>query len=628
VKHYHHPAWLHALFALSALAIVALVGLAIADEAGRPTKLEQRIVPALGLVERCEQCHATDSHPGDWLTHHPVERFGCTPCHGGQGLGITKEEAHEAALDWERPLFSPLEREAACGRCHGGDEVPGAPNLSRGRHAFRERGCSGCHEVPGEPEPDLAPDLDGLAAKLDPAWVRAWLTDPAVLLPSHAMPRFALTADQIEVLVAFLFTRPAPSLPAVPEDSGDADRGKQAIARRRCATCHVLEGRGGVFAPSLDQAGVKIQKPWFFAYLQNVHALRPRSRMPGFTLPAGEAADMVAYAAEQLVPDTPEMPWSKFDTPVQSERAPEGHALFVKLGCRGCHRVEGLPPLKRTSVPLGNMGDKRAFDLPHQNFIDHVPDVPTWIHFKLWEPRGFDLPEAKPSSMPSYAHLGPDETFALGIAVASLHAAPLPSAYVRPARTASQALPAGETGRLVERFRCLACHRVLGSGGDISRVPLDGEGARTKPEWVASFLKEPLTLRMNQAERMPVLGIEEVDARRLAGWIDVTLGDDRIPPAPPPTEAERDAGAALYGARGCPQCHVVAGQGTMMKAPVLDGAGARLRFDYVLAMLRDGPAVVPARRHPDARLPEAEARAISAWVMSLPGRVEHAPAPQ
>src|SRR3972149_1074474 len=60
----------------------------------------QLYLPDLGRIDRCVTCHlAIDNphtkdaaqpltaHPGETMIHHPKERFGCTVCHRGQGLG-------------------------------------------------------------------------------------------------------------------------------------------------------------------------------------------------------------------------------------------------------------------------------------------------------------------------------------------------------------------------------------------------------------------------------------------------------------------------------------------------------------------------------------------------------------
>lgn len=614
--------WLDLAFALSTAAVVGLVSVAMVREVRRPPLKEQRIVPALGLVDRCESCHDAAQHKGTLIDSHPVERFGCTTCHGGQGLSTTKNEAHLAHLDWERPLFTRLEREANCGTCHQGTAVPDAPLLSSGRRALVTRGCAGCHEIPGLAPPEIAPELDGLSQKVKPAWVRAWLTDPAQIDPAHEMPRFDLKPDQIEALIAFLWTLPGPDLGphlgphlgvGAGEPKGDSDRGKIAVGERRCATCHRFEGRGGTFASSLDLAGAKIAPAWMSAYLTDTHRLRPHTRMPGFRIPAAEAADIVAYATEQWVPDTETTPWAKFDGEVRAPLAEQGKKLFADLGCRGCHEVSGVP-FVRVGMPLSAMGDKRVGDLVTTTVAGPVSDVPAYVARKVVFPKAFDAPNMTPSKMPSY-RLEPTEAMAVGVAVGAMKARPRPAAYVRASKPLT--LPVGATGKLIDRYRCLVCHRIGGEGGDISRIPLDGEGSRVTRAWLEQFLKSPTTIRMDQAERMPVLGIDAAEAARLAAWIESSLADARIPDEPAATAEEVAKGKALYEKSGCASCHLAEGKGTM-KGPVLDGASERLQFPYVVAMLRLGNAVVPELRHPKETFAPADARAIAAWVCSLP----------
>lgn len=619
------PRWLHALFVGSLAAIVLLIGVAMAREARRPVAVEQRIVEPLHVVDRCETCHDATDHSGTALDQHPVERFACTPCHGGQGLATTRAGAHEKAPDWEWPLHSPAEREAACGGCHLGNAVEGAPVLSRGRVAIDERGCAGCHEIPGYGLPDFAPRLDGLRDKVSPGWVRAWLSDPGALNPDHRMPQFSLTPEDREALVAFLYSLPGPGLLPVAVE-GDPDRGRRAVAYRRCATCHRIEERGGGHAPDLSMAGSKLSAEWFVAYLMDTHRLRPETRMPGFRLPEQEAADVVAYAAEQWVPDTAELPWSGAEGPVGAELAGRGRARFSELGCAGCH-IAGDVVRTRVGVALTSLGSRRTDDLPRAP-EGPLSDVPTWIGRKARDPHAFDTAGGSPAKMPAFTNLDEAEANAIGVALAALRKDALPADYVTHPDGARSALPAGETGRIVARYRCLVCHRIGGEGGDISRVPLDGEGARVRRAWLERFLVEPVTIRMDQAERMPVLGITEPEAARLAAWIETSLGDDRIldEQVLPETAGAGvgavavgpafDRGRIEYERLGCPSCHVAEGKGEM-KGPVLDGARDRLDPDYVEAMLTLGPSVVPGGRHPPARYPAETARAIAAWVTSL-----------
>jgi mono/diheme cytochrome c family protein len=422
------------------------------------------------------------------------------------------------------------------------------------------------------------------------------------------MPRFDLGQGQVEALTAFLFSLPGPELRLFPASlHGDSDRGKVAVASRRCATCHVVEGRGGSLGTTLDAAGAKIAPSWLFNYLTDTHRVRPRTRMPGFRIPDDEAADIVAYAGEQWVPDTPELPWSRFAGPARAELAGEGRALFVELGCRGCHRVAGVP-LERVGMAMRTMADRHLAELP-----PGIADVPSWVARKCREPHAFDLPGGARAQMPAYS-IDDAEALAIGVAVASLRPVRTPGEYLR--APPAGVMPGGSTGKVIDRFRCLVCHTVRGEGGTVARVPLDGEGSRVQRPWLESFLRSPVTLRMDQSERMPLLGIDDASAKLLASWIETSLTDDRIADGTAPSEEDISRGKELFLDRGCPSCHVAGGQGTM-KGPVLDGARDRLQPGYVAAMLERGSSVVPEQRHPDGTMSHESARAIAAYVCSL-----------
>ena len=74
----------------------------------------------LNRVDRCISCHhgledpRMDTvpqphrlHPGTFLTDHPVQQYGCTICHGGQGGALTRKDAHGqlAETNWPYPLL-------------------------------------------------------------------------------------------------------------------------------------------------------------------------------------------------------------------------------------------------------------------------------------------------------------------------------------------------------------------------------------------------------------------------------------------------------------------------------------------------------------------------------------------
>ena len=84
----------------------------------------------LARVERCVTCHLGVEQPGfeneqqpytrqSYITeHHTVEKYGCTPCHGGQGVALTVKAAHGEVEFWPNPLLADGARERLCGQCH------------------------------------------------------------------------------------------------------------------------------------------------------------------------------------------------------------------------------------------------------------------------------------------------------------------------------------------------------------------------------------------------------------------------------------------------------------------------------------------------------------------------------
>ncbi len=609
-----HEAWLHWLFAGSMVALVALVGLAMWQERERPAQVAQRVIAPLGVVDRCELCHDADQHPGKILDSHPPDRFGCTPCHGGQGYATTRKAAHDRSPDWQQPLKTPSERLVACASCHQGSSPPEQADVAAGRQAFARLGCAGCHPTTGAARPDFAPDLSGLSDQVTPGWLRMWLQTPQKLDPRHRMPTFALQTDQIEALVAMLLERAGPKLLALPAHSGDADRGQQAVAQLRCATCHRIDGRGGNVGPDLSIAGSKLPAAWLYSWLMDARRLRPATPMPKFCIAEEQAIDIVAYIREQCVPDSGTTPWQEREGPVEPALAEKGRQLFGELGCSGCHPLAG----KRAEVAgitLDNFGERRVEDLPVPTRGPVAADLAAWVAQKVLKPDAFDRPGQPRTRMPLLPDVSPKLAWQLGLAVASLRAPP-PPPWLRQDTPAGPAMPNGKTAEIVERFQCLTCHQLGKAGGEVARVPLTGVGSRLQGPWLERFLQSPVTVRMNQGERMPVFGITAPEAQRLVHWLQSTQADARIE-AVQTGQGDAQRGKWLYDKLFCDACHVLGGQGRM-EGPNLDDVGQRLQPQYIQAIFELGADVVPEGRHPRVRIEAASARDLTAYLLALP----------
>jgi hypothetical protein len=94
-----------------------------------PLEVKQIVLPGLQRVDRCTTCHlgvedpAMKDAPEPFRYHaglapHRPAKFGCTVCHGGQGLATDKVNAHGRVRHWSQPLLSRRYIRASCGRCH------------------------------------------------------------------------------------------------------------------------------------------------------------------------------------------------------------------------------------------------------------------------------------------------------------------------------------------------------------------------------------------------------------------------------------------------------------------------------------------------------------------------------
>ncbi len=123
------------------------------DEAARsvPSGIQQVWLPQTGGANRCVSCHLATTWRGfeaaaePLRTHRaghppraPVERFGCTLCHGGQGWAVDRVRAHGKVPYWDGAAARHARWPAGL--------VPGAD----GKRAASQLRCNVCHRYERE----------------------------------------------------------------------------------------------------------------------------------------------------------------------------------------------------------------------------------------------------------------------------------------------------------------------------------------------------------------------------------------------------------------------------------------------------------------------------------------------
>ena len=600
-----------------------------------PIAIQQTWLPQLqGRVDRCTTCHlgAADPvmagapepfrlHPATAHTPRAFDRFGCTPCHGGQGPATSREEAHGTAEDAGPPMLPMEVIEAGCGRCHSTETVAEAPVLSRGRAIMTRFGCYACHLVRGHEEfRSEAPPLRTIAVKTGAGWLRQWLKNPKAVDPNTTMPNFDLPDDEIEELSHALFGRtPPPELAAAiasadREPAGVPASGKKIFSEARCISCHTVEGKGHGTAPELSKIASSATRGWLLAFLRDPHAFNPRTRMPQYGFSESESRDVVAYLEDEL---------RDFDAPkdvlvptrVNQSLAEKGEKTFRARGCISCHGSDGVTAAERFGPDLNGVGDKKASSLDFGRRDDLPRTTPAWLGAKLAHPRSF----AQGLKMPTF-DFSPEDVRAVVTALLALGAQPVPEAYRVAERSPPAVIPGGDVGRLIDRYRCLSCHRIGDLGGDISTAPLTYEGSKVRRDWLVDYLLVSYSLRPIIEERMPIFRMPRADAELLAGAITSFYVDPRIAQDPfagrPSADADAGEGQRLYTSLGCRACHIV-GAGGGYYGPPLNDTQTRLQPGWVFAWLK-GPQKWRADvRCPDYGLTDTDALRLTAYLETL-----------
>jgi len=220
---------------------------------------------------------------------------------------------------------------------------------------------------------------------------------------------------------------------------------------------------------------------------------------------------------------------------IELEGAPllsKGKKLFIKLGCHGCHLVEGYQKQRKVGPSLRRIASK----------VD-----PSWLVRWIKQPKNY-LPETR---MP-YFGLSDEHTLAL-------------SAYLwnvsEKDYQVAEKFQGGDTAKgkkLFETVGCQACHKVKGNG-ELFGPNLTRIGQKVNPDWLVSWIKNPD--EYNHESVMPNLRLTLEQASDIAAYL---LQFDQKRPQEGVEEQLNDPeliklGKTLVRGRGCFACHDIKG---------------------------------------------------------------------
>lgn len=555
-------------------------------------------------IDRCTTCHVFIDKPGyedqenPYKTHpkvdtlavginsaHPVKDFGCTSCHGGVGDRVN---------DFNSPAHIPQNAEqqkewVAKYHWHAPHKVP-QPMIPL-QHT--EGMCMKCHQ--GQERIPMADKLN---------------------------------------------------------------RGREVFESYGCYGCHKVEGWQHLTenkpGPSLHKITSKLKsKEWIYNWIWNPFAFNPRSRMPHYfeqannSTPEFKKKNQVEVSAmsEYIIKVSKSYkPFAKYN----GGNAENGKELIEKIGCVGCHQVEGIQD------NWNNVGQRRG---PYLTNLGSKLD-PSWLVSWLKQPDHYDPSTIMPSFRLNDKEANDIAAYLLSSRNKQFEELTFPeinkkirdeilvedyfSAFetVKAAQAKLEKMSDEErttelAKRSINKYGCYSCHHIAGFEGDLPQIgpELTKEGSKpieqfgfghqkhvphTRQGWLAQHLKEPsiwdigVPKPFKDLNKMPNFYLNDEEIQSLVGLI-LGMVSDNIPLA---GQKKLSSGEKLYydgmkvaNKYNCYGCHAIDGiGGALSKAyedqnygpPYLTKEGMRVQTDWLYDFLKN---VHPIRPYLEVRMP-------------------------
>ncbi|MBS1150120.1 MAG: Chromosome segregation protein, ATPase [Myxococcaceae bacterium] len=400
--------------------------------------------------------------------------------------------------------------------------------------------CPTCHltmggapPLPGDPlfapHPPIPHEVSALGCTLCHGGQGRATTAAAAHGPTPDWPRPILDRPNVEAGCGGCHSgikTPSPAL---------AERGEQLIAQYECEGCHHPPG-------ALDTIGLKgLSEDW-----HDRHAGRVSDGGVAFAPLADEDVPVVAAA---------------LSTRIGAPRLMAGKSLAARLGCRGCHLINGLGADEGPRLDDGPRRATVATAELAQWHQEHLLDPPRRVKDSRMPRLGLSAPEAELLTV-----------FVLSLRAQALPEAWLPRDRVRTSRLGERDL--ATDGASLYAALCSACHGAAAEGRKFDTTA-QAFPALSNPVFLAladdEFLRRSIRLG-RPGRRMPTWGKpgglspKEIDA--LATHLRSLERPAPVFAALVPVDPlDRAQGGQLFTAE-CAPCHGLTGEGSALAPPL------------------------------------------------------------
>ncbi len=353
--------------------------------------IRQNYLSSLNKADRCMSCHIGvenplmvkadlpfKQHSGNYLENHPVDKFGCTICHYGQGRATNKKEAHGEGRDthWDYPIIPAKYIHSSCAICHDYEmlEKEGADMVVKGERLFREKGCKGCHKLNGIGG-DLGKALDGIGSKplhyfpmkhvvSDQTaynWHKQHFDDPREIVPESEM-RVFLKEGESDFLTTFVLTMREEEMPSkykLIKHIRTLKVDGESLYKMYCISCHET-GKNSVYDEIFKRTIPSIMNPAFLKSISDetlkkiIDEGRSGTQMTAWKNTAAgltdkEVNEIIGYMTRERPEEKPEpFGFDQFESDLK-----HGKEIY-EVRCSFCHGENGKGGTDKLGINLRN----------------------------------------------------------------------------------------------------------------------------------------------------------------------------------------------------------------------------------------------------------------------------------